>query len=473
MSKALLGLLVVFLVAAGTAVAFPGEWGSPPAPQPVVQNAAAAHYDFQVHSRDSATAMSPMAAQHGSACQGPPATHNVSAFVDTVFVCNDHVMTAANSGDGYAMIAITPSQVVNCANGCSVQWEMSTERQSLRDWPDVWLTPWLDNLTLPLSAHYPDLNGPPRVGIHVTADASQNSWSVMTINNGSESSLNGPGVSMSAGIAGGTNQAAVRQAFKLTLSTGPTRVRMERLASATASAHVWFDGPCSCLLASDYVVQFAHHSYNPTKDGAGVPATWHWGNFVLQPAAPFNLIKSPTTLLTTAGTVFFDAPAPANAYLRFTGLCRVSVDGVLAPKQRFTGSLAAAASYFVPIAQGKQSVNISFSADGWYGPGFGCRAQGFAIWSQTGGAPSPTPTSTIPAPTSTATPVATSTSTPVNTPTPTATSTPTTVPSTPTPTVVPPTSTPTPSPDRCYNLLTRVNGVTGAQTNYLGQEVPC
>jgi hypothetical protein len=419
-----------------------------PAPLPFTSTSEFAHFDVQAHSRDSLAGFDGMNAQHGTGCQGPPATHPVTSFTDSVFVCNGHVMTAANAG-GYGMIALTPSQLLDCSAGCTVEWSQSTERLSLRDFPDVWLTPWADNLTLPFDMGDVDLQGPPRRGVHISAVASQNSWSVGIISDYTESFLpNQWWVGMHDGITEGTNQAAVRQRFRLTLSPG--EVRFERLASPTATAVVWIDSAASVLLASDYVVQFAHHSYNPSKDGAGEPGTWHWSDFNLSPAMPFSLTHA-TTSLTRGGVVSFSSPAPANAYLRFTALCKVLIDGVAAPKQRFIGHPEHASSYFVPIAKGKQSVSFSFAADDWFQPSMapGCYAQDISVWAKTQGG-TPTPTSTqIPA-----TPTATRTPTPrPASPTPTATPTPTVVPSptptaTPTPTVVPsptPSSTSTPT----------------------------
>lgn len=415
---------------------------TPSAPLPISRSSEFGHFDVQAHSRDSAAGFDGMAAQHGADCAAPPATHFVQSFEDSVFICNGHVMTAANAG-GYGMIALTPSQLLNCSAGCSVQWDMSTERMSLRDWPDVWLTPWADNLTLPFSEDVGsvDLQGPPRQGVRVAANAGRNAWKVTTIGGYNETPLDTAWwVDMDSGITAGTNQAAVRQTFKLTITPG--HVRFERLASATATAIVWVDANAPVLLAPDYVVQFAQHSYNPFKDGAGVAATWHWSGFELNPSTPFTLIKGDRSL-TANGTVVFAQPAPANAYLRFTGLCKVSVDGVVATKQRVL-RVGSAASYFIPIKQGKQSVNISFANDDWYTMNFGCRAQGFSIWSKTGGSPStPTPASTPTLTPSTATPAATlpptSTASPIP---PTATSSPV---SSPTPTAIVPTATPSPT----------------------------
>jgi hypothetical protein len=428
---------VVILCGLAIGVAFAG-FETPSAPLNLQQSSEYAHFDVQIHNRDRFDVLdSPMDAQHGSACQGPPATHNISLLSDEVFICNGHVMTSA-WGIGYALIALTPSQVMNCSTGCTVQWDISTERQSTRDWPDIWLTPWADNLTLPFDADGPDLQGYPRQGIHVNF---KDSVLVSTISNYNQTPVAGdPFSPMNVGIDAGVNQAAVRQTFKLTVTPG--HVKFERLASATAPAFVWVDATCACLMAPDYVVQFVQHSYNPTKDGAGVPATWHWSGFTLSNATPFTLIHSTmlpgTTLTSNNSLVTFGAPAPANAYLRFSGLCKVLIDGVVATKQAFLGHPEHTSSYFMPIAQGKQSVSVSFAPDDWYGPGLGvgCGAQDFHIWAQ-GSAPPPSPTPPVPTPTSV----------PVVTPTPFVTPTSTAVPPTPTSTAVPPTATSTSTPD--------------------------
>jgi hypothetical protein len=170
--------LFLFAVAAGGAVA---QFDlAPGAPLPV-------GLDVQVHSRDANTwadtAMESMQAQHGTNCAGPPATHEVHTYADAVFTCNNHIMTAISAG-GYGMIALTPAQILDCSQGCTVQWQMSTERSSPRDWPDVWLTPWSDNITLPFSGEVGevDLQGAPRCGVRISAVAAQNSGSVATIN---------------------------------------------------------------------------------------------------------------------------------------------------------------------------------------------------------------------------------------------------------------------------------------------------
>jgi hypothetical protein len=78
---------------------------------------------------------------------------------------------------------------------------------------------------------------------------------------------------------------------------------------------VHIDSRCHCLLAPDYVVQFGDHSYNPTNEGAGVPATWHWDNLQPSPSTPFKRIIHTGTrpMEGSTGAVTFNAPAPPTS----------------------------------------------------------------------------------------------------------------------------------------------------------------
>lgn len=468
MTRALVLLVgVVFGLTVAVVSAYPNEFGKPATPQPYAQNDGLAHYDIQVHTRDAhAHQDEPMAAQHGSACQGPPATHTVSTKADAVFVCNDHVMTSLNAS-GYGMIVITPSQLMNCTAACSVMWEMSTERQSTRDYWALTVSPWDDNLTLPFEGSV-DLQGLPRNGLSITADNGVGYPRAIIRNNDVSTGIAQDLIPFNRGVQVGINQAATRQPFKLTLTHN--HVRFERLASTTAPGVVFFDVDAAIGNRSDYVVQFEHHSYTPTKDGAGVPATWHWFNPtgpVLSPSVPFTIIKADKTLVTerSNNVINFDAPAPANAYLRFTGWCKpvITPNGkpsITPSKKAFVGRYEVAAPYWVPIPQGTTSINVSFEPDaGWYYGHITCGMQDPHIWAKSGGASS-TPTPSASPTTTPATP------TPSVTPTPTAvpTATATPVPPTSTPTAVPPTATPsptatsTPVPPTCETWVLLPNG---------------
>ena len=92
------GLLVLLVQSSPSAAAsstekFTFSWKvSPAAPQPWNPD----DWDVVVHSRDTQTwgQLEPMQAQHGADCSPYPATHLVSTYEDSVFLCKNHMMTA-------------------------------------------------------------------------------------------------------------------------------------------------------------------------------------------------------------------------------------------------------------------------------------------------------------------------------------------------------------------------------------------
>ncbi len=444
--------------------------GAPTAPLPLGGIAAKyilPNWTFSVHSRDQATwhnLETQDNVMHGADCGAPPATHTNNTYEGAVFNCKNHVMTAMLAG-GYGLISMTPNAMVDFSGGPAiVQWEMSTDRMSTRDWPDVWITPWTDATILPYDAGAVDMQGPAANAVHVDAGANQNSWGGGIIQNGTETGFNTQWwTSMNEGIAAGTNQDAVRQTFRITLSSN--HIRMERLPSATAPVGItWFDQDIPTLNFTQGVVQFSHHIYNPFKDNAGVSATWHWDTVAINPSVPFSVVHPDKRFVEVSDPavnnnqqVVFDAPAPANSLLKFAGIGKVEYsynNGATwteAPKQLFTGPFEHFAPYSIPIPEGTQKVNFKFSADNWYGCNYGCMAEDFVIWSTTlpAGSPAiPTPTTIPGQPTSTPAPTDTPTPTPTATPIPTATPRPTATPTpkptnTPAPTSTVPTATPT------------------------------
>lgn len=438
----LLGLSVLLLAVEASSGTFDG---TPPAPLSYQGNPAFAGWDIQVHERSMAyiaggdglgDAIHPLSAQHGPDCSGPPATHNTGTSRGAaVFQCNNHLMTALN-GEEYGVIYLMPDRMADFSAGPAIiEWEMSTERMSVRDWPDITISPFMEAQALPLDPMLPDLHGFNRNSINVTMGNVDAVPTLVVVRNGVDYTYGFPevvGAPLAAGIPASVNQSATRQPVRLTIyppQGGQTRVRFERLASATAPAVVHFDLTTPALTWTRGVVQWGHHSYSPDKDGAGVPATWHWDNFNITPSVPFYLDYR-GGYRASSGTVT-TAPAPASAYLRFAAICRVSVDGVLAQKMVDNGHPEHSASYLVPVAQGSTSHAIAFSQD----PGYSgaCNAKDFSVVAETGGVPS-TPTAS-PTPTGTATPTPTASPTPSATPSPS-----------PTPT---PSASPTPSPAPC------------------------
>lgn len=364
----------------------------PPGPLPFC---GASDFDVQVTSRNPDTwySLSPIEAQHAEDCGPPPASHLNTSYEGSVYLCRDHLMTSISGESGYAAIYLTPNQVFDFRDGGSITFDLSTERMSHRDWWDITITPYAENLTTPLVSDLSagvDFQGVPANAINIATDNGEGAPVLKVIRDGKTADIqhgyqvDPPG----AGIASGTNQAATRQTFKLTIANG--RMKFERLASATAPALLFWDVAAVAPFTSG-VVQFAHHSYVPTKDGAGVPATWHWDNLTIAPARPFTMIKADRRYVDRkGGTVTFASPAPENAYLRFSAICRVSVNGVRVDWQpaysRWDGTLHHSpdhvADYFVPIAAGTQTVDLSFAADGFWTTGLGCIAKDFSIWSQ-------------------------------------------------------------------------------------------
>lgn len=466
---ATLGAAALFLAVEASSGTFDG---TPPAPLPHTQSTFMAGWDRQIHERSMAfsgtgtplgDAIHPLNAQHGPDCAGPPATHNTgSSRGAAVFQCNNHVMTALN-GDEYGVIYLMRDQMADFSAGPAViEWEMSTEKLSVRDWPDITISPLMDAQALPLLSDLSngvDLQGPNRNSIVITTDNAEGSPNLKVVRNGNVTA-HGGSTPLNAGISGTVNQAATRQPMRITLSQ--TSVRFERLASATAPAVVYFDTPIAALGWAQGVVQFGAHSYDPGKDGAGVPGTWHWDSFSITPSVPFYLDYR-GGYLGSAGTVTTE-PAPANAYLRFAAVCRVSVDGVFASKMVYSGNPLNASSYLVPVAAGSTQHTIAFANDEWYETGFGCNAKDFSVVSEAGGVASPTPS-----PTSSSTGTSTPTPTASPSPSPTATSSPTPTPS------ASPSPSPTPSPDlRRYRCQVRqgFSWVTVWDGTFAGRSCP-
>jgi len=346
-------------------------------------------------------------------------------------------MTALNS-TGYGMIYLTPNQVLDFSDGsATLRFDVSTLRTSTRDFIDIWLTPYEDNLQLPLDEWLPDAQGVPRNGIHIREDqfGSGSGFRVEVIRNYQVTLVNTDTNSYFEEVL--TPDAKRRDTFELTISNNRVKFGMP------AYDMWWADTAIAPLNWSSGVVQLGHHSYNPSKaceyDGTCGPNTWHWDNVSLNPADPFTITKA-TERFANPGdqTVVFESPAPQNSKLRFAAIGRVSVSfnggSNWQAAQIAQGSAQAAglhreehfSSYWMPIPAGSQSVMFRFEADDWYhGP---YMAKDITIWtpgSSAGGGSAPAATSTPTTP-------AVATSAPTQAP-----AAPTQVPATATPTTAP------------------------------------
>lgn len=344
-----------------------------------------ADWDLTVHSRDLATwdALEPMHAMHGPQCQGPPDTHETSSYSQAVFQCNDHMMTAIKA-EGYGAIYLTPDRMVDFSEGAAlISVDVSTLRLSNRDWWDIWITPFDDNLQLPLEDWLPDLNGFPRHGIRVTLTP-ENKFIAEVFDDGVRTGLAEAGAGPYDTFL--EPDPARRDTFELRISSEHITFGMPHYGQT------WVDSDLPDLGWSQGVVQFGHHSYNPEKaevpPGGAEANTWHWDNVTIDPSMPFTMIHADANHVgggASVATIGFDAPAPQNAHLRFAGIgtdIQISVDGgeswepALVQWASKPGAEEHFRSYWTPVPEGVDQVLVR-GTDWWAGP---WRARDFSIW---------------------------------------------------------------------------------------------
>jgi hypothetical protein len=320
-------------------------------------------------------------AGHGADCGAPPAMHQITAYEDAVFLCKDHVMTAINAG-GYGLIYLTPNRMADFSRGEAViNFDVSTLRTSGRDWIDLWITPYQDNLELPLQSDLPDLQGEPKNAVHI-----------------SMSSFNSETVFMASVVRNFAVQDVQRKAWSgYEKALTPDAKRRDKFELQITRTHIkfgmpaynlwWIDSDIANLGWDSGVVQLGHHTYTPTKDCTNCgPNTWHWDNVVIDPARPFTIVRAQQRLVdqTSRPTVTFGQAAPANAHLRFAAFgeaIELSFDGgatwQAAQKQaQKKDDPYHARSYWTPVPEGTTSVQVRAQAI----LNYGWHAQDFAIW---------------------------------------------------------------------------------------------
>ncbi len=360
------------------------DGNSPSTPQPWEPK----NWDITVHSRnrDLLYSLTPMNAGHGPNCEPPPLTHLISGYEDAVYLCRNHMMTAIND-DGYGVIYLTPDHMVDFTNQEAViRFDMSTGRTSTRDWVDIWITPYSDHLQLPLAAFLPDLSGEPRNSIKVE----------MGVFNGN-TTFSGQVVRdfktepLKVGGFLGYEEVFVpsfmqRETFELRISRTHLKFGMPKYDLW------WIDTDISALNFTQGVVQFGHHSYNPTKDCSGCgPNTWHWDNFSIYPSVPFTIIGAEQRYANPAvPTVNFTTPSQVGSYLRFAAIGKqieVSFDGgatwqTAETQAQLRYEEGAFWSYWTPIPPG--ITQVMFRGQSWWGGEW--HARDISFWSPDVGA---------------------------------------------------------------------------------------
>ncbi|MEM7799303.1 MAG: hypothetical protein AAF633_08945 [Chloroflexota bacterium] len=347
------------------------------------------NWEITIHQRDQDRLyeMLPMEAQHGPNCEAPSETHTITAFEDNLYICRNHMMTAnygISDNGGYGMVYFTPNRTLDTTGDFFIQFDMSTYRVNpVRNWVDVWITPYDKNLQLTLNDWLPDVQGPATEAIQFHF-IQENQFQIKFHENGTETVLE---------LEDFTPMEDVLELSKSVRTTVYIGVENGRLKVGLPQHDLWwYDRNVPEMLTRSHwnetVVQFGHHSYTPHKlcELSPNPAecetlqadTFHWDNMSLYPGTPFDMVHGSPRLVTgTIGNQTFTAeePAPANAYLRFGGIglnLEVSFDGgsswQAAELQEHTyhyqyddGHFS---SYWMPVPEG--TTTVQFRGDDWW-----------------------------------------------------------------------------------------------------------
>ncbi|MEM8856796.1 MAG: hypothetical protein AAGD96_00660 [Chloroflexota bacterium] len=302
------------------------------------------NWDITVHQRDQDRLyeMFEMPAHHGPNCEPPPDSHVITAYADNLYICKNHMMTAnygASDNGGYGLIYFTPNRTIDTTGDFFIQFDMSTHRVNpVRNWVDVWITPYDQNLQLAIHEFEPDLQGAPLEGIQIRL-RQENYFTITIHENGQETRLD---------IDDFRQYHEVLQMSKKVRTTFFIGVEDGQLKVGIPEFDLWWHNQAAPDMLkrpnwSESVVQFGHHSYTPYKMcefsffpdecAANGGDTFHWDNMMMYPAKQFDLIHGSATLITASTsnkTFTANRSAPENSYLRFAGIgddLEVSFDG--------------------------------------------------------------------------------------------------------------------------------------------------
>lgn len=387
------------------------------------------NWDVAIFTRDIYTRYQPKSgiqADHGSACEPPPAQHEITTYESLAYRCKNHVMTAMND-IGFGHLTLTPNRMVDFSAGvATIEFDISTFRKGGYDWVELFISPFDDHLVHPVKAIW-EVAGPPRNGIEISMNpGGQNRFLLTTYVDGVATPYQFCGE-----LCEGVNHFIPYDSPKLPLIPSQRRrdkfrvtISQERISfgiidyydgESNDKSFYWLDdvaiGPLSW---NKGVVQFSHVSFNPKNNCDNVPDpvnppdnpdfvhecdgdTWHWDNIVIDPSVPFTIIPTakvePTDtfkqryvdpLHSRDNTVSFVQPSPENAYLRFSAIgdfIEISVDDgatweTVAPQPQVAFNPARFNNYFHPIPSGVQ--RVQFRGGRWWGGEW--HARDISIW---------------------------------------------------------------------------------------------
>ncbi len=352
-------------------------------------------WDVVVHSKEVNTwsQLDTVSADFSPTCAPSPASHPVTAHEDAVFVCDGTVQTALNA-TGYGMIYLTPNQMADFGNEEAViRFDVSTLRPDGKDFLNIWVTPFEDNLQLPIQDWLPAATGEPKNGILLRTGLTlgQTRIEASVIRDFVASNLY-------------DNYTTIESVLSQNGLT-PSDTRLETVEVRLSADHisVCFPDHAHCFLDTaispplDWtqgIVQFGHHSWNINESN-----TYRWDNFSIDPAIPFGMIQATNRMVSPAADTFtFDTPAPANSFLRFVGVgdnLEVSFDNGLNWQTATLQAQAASEykseqfrTYWMAIPPTVQTVKLR--GDNWWGGTWSAHTASF--WTSTPGEIVPTAT---------------------------------------------------------------------------------
>src|SRR5581483_10940910 len=290
----------------------------------------------------------------------------------------------------------TPNQLVDFTQGEAViKFDLSTELRSGRDWIDIRVSPYEDNL-----ARTGDLfdQGPPRRSVNVFT--SRGTLRAEVTRDFQTSDLPSTSAPDWARIL--TPSATRRHTIEIHL----TRTHLK--AGMPAYDTWWIDTDLADLGWSRGVVQFSQHSYSSGKECLEFnpdtrtwdyhperdycPNTWHWDNIGISPAIPFTIDRADRRVADAGSpAVTLAAPAPSGGNLRFAAIganIQFSTDGgttwqtaqKAAMKQNDPITWQ---SYWTPIPAGATSLRFRGQNDPTYGTAWA--VEGISVFGVDGG----------------------------------------------------------------------------------------